>query len=164
MSNERFVIEGVSYWASTVEVNKLSNKYQVDIAIDDKKTLAKLKKLGINIKEKGEKGTFVTAKSDNKPSVIDAKKNVLSDYTLIGNGSRIKVVVNHYTSNFRGTTYNSLGLNAIQVLELKEYNTGGGLDLFGEEKGYTSDTVTKTDVVSGREITFEDIEDTDLFK
>lgn len=160
MSNENFIVEGIVHWANINEPNQ-KGRYDVVISIDDKVMLKKLKGLGFTLKEKEGKGYCVTLKTKNKPTIVDAKKNILSGEILLGHGSKIRAIVNHYKVAYEGKYYDCLGLNHLQILELKEYNPGGGLDLFGEEKGYVADT---TDSKADSPITFEDIEDTDLFK
>ena len=70
-------------------------------------------------------------------SLIDSKGNKINDAPNIGSGSRIKLCVEPYAyfSPLLGVGY-TLRLKAAQIIELKEYDSGGGGGFgFGSEDG-----------------------------
>lgn len=111
-----------------------SNKYQADIVFDSgtKKIIQPLLNKKQKIKDLGEGKYSVTLKSTLKPKVIDKSKKILSDDVLstIGNGTKAIVQVNQY-KGFRDELY--LGLSAIKIIELKEYNS---LDFGDDDEDY----------------------------
>lgn len=166
MSNkkETLVLQGTAFWASVRQPNKDSGKFQLDLSIDAA-TAALLETKGIKVKNavKGvgvqkvrpedERGNFVTIKSgltDKQtnqlipPKVVDSKNNVIGSDVLIGNGSVVRVRTNVFDYNFKGKTGTSLGLQALQVLELVEYN---GNTAFDEVEGFTVGTTVENSLV-----------------
>lgn len=77
---------------------------------------------------------------DQKPVVVDAKRNPMSGDSLIGNGSLVKVAyetIPYFVAATKvvGVT---LRLKGLQVLELNEYaNKGAGM--FDDEDGYVEE-------------------------
>lgn len=141
--NERFRISGKAFWAHVTEVNKLSQKFQMDLSIDEE-TAKALEAKGVEIKTndrddegkpENHRGKYVTLKSEYPPKLFDAKKNEITKKTLVGNGSVINVATHVYDWKFGRDTGTSLGLDAIQLVELVEYKDSMG-DLFDETDGY----------------------------
>lgn len=133
-----FTVTGLSYYASVRSVNKLSNKYQMDLSIGTE-TKKELQGKGIKIKNKGdERGDFVTLVSQKyAPKVLDSQLNTTEDSLLIGNGSTVTV----QTSVFdwvgpTGTKGKSLNLGTVQIIDLVPYEVKGGLK--PTKGGYTS--------------------------
>jgi len=83
----------------------------------------------------------LTAKGKLKdaPIVVDSKKNLWPQETLIGNGSKIKVAFTPWGWEMAGAKGMSLELEQVQVLELVEY-AGRDADPFAEEDGYVVET------------------------
>lgn len=83
----------------------------------------------------------MTAKGHVKdaPIVVDSKKNLWPQETLIGNGSKIKVAFSPWGWEMAGAKGMSLELEQVQVLELVEY-AGRDADPFAEEDGYVVST------------------------
>ena len=131
-TNTQYVIKGATlYWASLHEVNKYSEKYQVNatnLSSDDE---AALTAMGINVrdgKEKGkpEMGMYIVAKANRPVTVVDAKRNTLSDATNVGNGSKGNVCVSAFPYDHpTGGKGVGCGLQAVQITELVEYSAAG---------------------------------------
>ena len=68
--------------------------------------------------------------------VVDAKGNTITEQLKVGNGSVVKVAFdpNLYFTPTAGAGV-SLRLTGVQIIELKEYESGNSLG-FGEEEGY----------------------------
>jgi len=75
------------------------------------------------------------------PAVYDSRKNPWPAGVLIGNGSKVKVAFSCWGWEDKfGKKGISLSLEAVQVLDLVEYQHRDPADAFGEENGYVVDT------------------------
>ena len=85
--------------------------------------------------------------SQIKVLVVDAKRNVMTGETLIGNGSTVKVAYEPapYLIPSSKQVGVSLRLKGVQVIELAEYG-GGGASMFDEEDGFVEERVEKDTV------------------
>lgn len=136
MSEKRdpLFIAGTAFWTKIAEPqlnDRNEEEYVMDVSVKDAATKKVLQDAGIKLKnkdaqlvEKGQakQGDFVTCKSKYRPTVIDSDKNELPSNTLIGNGSKVIVKATPYTWNFKGKSGVSLGLTAVQVIDLVEYS------------------------------------------
>lgn len=110
-----------------------SNKYQVDVVLDDvaKKAVEGLKSNRQKFKEK-DGDTLITLKSSVKPHVYVVDKGIkrlMTDEELksVGNDTVAHVKVNQYNTQKYGMF---AGLGAIKIVELKQYT---GDDDFGDD-------------------------------
>lgn len=125
------ILAGSTKWAKVTEAtgpNELSEKYQLDLYLDDA-SIASIKGIGAEniLKDKGE-GVYITAKSKLLPKVYDASRQAFTG--RIGNGSllRIKVLVKEWEAlKKKGIT---AYLNGIVIVKLEEYNSLGDDALF----------------------------------
>ena len=121
-------------WASVHEVNEMSGKYQVDAINLNKKQVKSLEAEGIEVqtcdRDEDNRGQFVTLKSTRPIKVVDMSKAPLTD--LVGNGSVCNIAWNPFDWKFKKKTGISAGLQALQVVNLVTYESGG-VDEFDEE-------------------------------
>lgn len=77
---------------------------------------------------------------DQKPIVVDAKRNPMDSNNLIGNGSTVKVAFEPIPYVMASTKQVgvSLRLKGVQVIELVEYGNGGA-SMFDEEDGFVAE-------------------------
>lgn len=77
---------------------------------------------------------------DQKPIVVDAKRNPMDSNNLIGNGSTVKVAFEPIPYVMASTKQVgvSLRLKGVQVIELVEYGNGGA-SMFDEEEGFVAE-------------------------
>lgn len=77
---------------------------------------------------------------DQKPIVVDAKRNPMDSNNLIGNGSIVKVAFEPIPYVMASTKQVgvSLRLKGVQVIELVEYGNGGA-SMFDEEDGFVAE-------------------------
>lgn len=77
---------------------------------------------------------------DQKPIVVDAKRNPMDSNNLIGNGSIVKVAFEPVPYVMASTKQVgvSLRLKGVQVIELVEYGNGGA-SMFDEEEGFVAE-------------------------
>jgi hypothetical protein len=80
--------------------------------------------------------------------VVDAKRNVLTDIPLVGNGSDIRI--NVYANPYYMASTKQVGISLIwskmQIINLIEYSSGGGNSDFDEEDGFTASAKPKADL------------------
>ncbi len=130
MSQDSFNLVGKAFYSSVHTPNSLSGKYQTDLSVDDE-TALKLKTVGIETKIKidpatnkaDERGQYVTLKSEYAPKVVDSRNNQIPNTVLIGNGSTVEVKTHIYEWKFKTKSGSSLGLDAVQVLDLVTYTS-----------------------------------------
>lgn len=111
------------YWPNLYERNRMSGKFQVDLAQLNDAQVEKLEELGVNVRNKGnEEDNFVTAKSSNyeiKP--YDTSGNELKD-TVVGNGTKATVLFDTYKwKQPTGKTGVSISIKKLIITDLVEY-------------------------------------------
>lgn len=146
--NKRFKFAGKAFWAHVSEVNKLSQKFQVDVSVDDE-TVKKLQDLGIDVKTsdkddegkpENHRGNYVTLKSTYPPKIYDSKGKEVTKKLAIGNGSEVNIATHTYEWKFGRDTGTALGLDAVQIVKLNPYKDSMG-DMFDVvDDGYDSST------------------------
>ena len=144
-TKEYHYVEGTAYWAAVVAPNTtFEPQWKIDVALD----AAGIEQVngieGVVIKNKDdERGDFISLKrnvedrSGNKkpaPKVIDSQNNAWDD-KLIGNGSKVCVKFHTYPYNYRGKSGISAELDAVQVIDLVEYNSADS-GFQARENGY----------------------------
>jgi hypothetical protein len=122
---EIFKLENVELmWPFLYERNKLSGKYQVDLVNLNKEQVEAIEKTGVPVKQKEDKGFFVTCKSTNyEITPYDKNGDVISKETKVGNGSRADIVLKPYSwKSPTGQSGMSLGISKLVVKDLNVYN------------------------------------------
>lgn len=82
-------------WSSLNEPNRMSGKYQVDLANLSKAATEALEMMGLNVRQKDGQGNFITAKSQHPIRIYDTDGDEIKGI-LVGNGSKAKAVVSYY--------------------------------------------------------------------
>lgn len=120
METKPMKIEADIMWAFLDTPNNLSGKYQVDLCNLSKNAIKALEGLGVNVRNKDDKGFFVTAKSKNYPisAVDEAGKPITAK---VGNGSRGVALIKPYSYNMNGKAGVGIGINKLVVTKLIEY-------------------------------------------
>lgn len=101
-----------------------------------------------NLKFKAKLKATVRGRDNNtykqKPIVVDAKRTPMTEETLIGNGSVVKVAYEPVTYVMASSKQVgvSLRLKGVQVIELVEYGNKNATSMFDEEDGYQTEPVT----------------------
>jgi hypothetical protein len=122
---EIFKLENVELmWPFLYERNKLSGKYQVDLVNLNKEQVEAIEKTGVPVKEKEDKGFFVTCKSTHyEITPYDKNGDVINKETKVGNGSRADIVLKPYSwKSPTGQSGMSLGISKLVVKDLNVYN------------------------------------------
>ena len=125
------VLEGPVYWASLSVPNATFEPvtYQVTLVVDQS-TAREFEGKGFKIKEIDEQPALFFRKYYNRPDgttnppvrVVDKAKNPLD--VAVGNGSKVKIQYQPRVIENKYGIFNWLELQAIQVLDLVEYNNG----------------------------------------
>jgi hypothetical protein len=114
-------IEADIMWAFLDTPNKMSGKYQVDLCNLSKSAIKALEDIGVNVRNKEDKGFFVTAKSANYAiKTEDETGNPIS--AKVGNGSRGIALIKPFSYNVNGKKGVGVGINKLVVTKLVEYN------------------------------------------
>lgn len=111
------------YWPNLYERNRMSGKFQVDLALLSDEQVEKLEDLGIAVRNKGnEEENFVTAKSakyEIKP--YDTSGNELKD-VVVGNGTKATVLFDTYEwKSPTGNKGTSISIKKLVITDLVEY-------------------------------------------
>lgn len=130
--NKPIKIKGTAYWANLSKKNQLSDAYQVDIGDLSDSAVKALESIGIEAKHKEAQGFYITCKSKYPIDVYDSGKNKLED-VIVGNGSKVEVVVGSYEWKFKNKKGVSPSLKSFVVKELVEYKTPDEVDVDAEE-------------------------------
>lgn len=121
MDTKQMKIEADLMWAFLDTPNAMSGKYQVDLCNLSNNAIKALEELGVNVRNKDDKGFFITAKSKNYPiSAIDEKGAPI--FAKVGNGSRGIALIKPYAYKVNGKSGVGVGINKLIVTKLVEYN------------------------------------------
>lgn len=121
METKPMKIEADIMWAFLDTPNTMSGKYQVDLCNLSKNAIKALEEVGVNVRNKDDKGFFVTAKSKNYAiTAIDEAGNPIT--AKIGNGSRGIALIKPYAYKMNGKAGVGVGINKLIVTKLVEYN------------------------------------------
>lgn len=121
METKPMKIEADIMWAFLDTPNTMSGKYQVDLCNLSKNAIKALEEVGVNVRNKDDKGFFVTAKSKNYAiTATDEAGNPIT--AKIGNGSRGIALVKPYAYKMNGKAGVGVGINKLIVTKLVEYN------------------------------------------
>ena len=125
------VLEGPVYWASLSVPNSTFDPptYQATLVVDQK-TADEFESKGFKIKEIDEQPALFFRKYYQRPDgttnppvrVVDKAQNPLD--VAVGNGSKVRVQYQPRVIENKYGIFNWLELQAVQVLDLVEYNNG----------------------------------------
>jgi len=108
-------------WANLVEENKLSGKYQVNLANLSSNAVDALEEMGINVRNKAEQGEFITCKSSKPIRAYDTDGTEIKG-VLIANNSKAKAVIGHYDwTSPSGAKGRSPSLMKLVITDLIQY-------------------------------------------
>jgi len=140
------IVEGTAYWASITRPNeKFEPMWRVDVALSDKDA-EEFKSKGVNLKESviedktvnnlvtfKRKVSKANGDRNSQPTLVDADKKPLDK--IVGNGSKVKVMYKSYDWNYKGKTGTGLDLQAVQVVDLIEYQPREDFNVEKSENG-----------------------------
>lgn len=160
-THENIRLNGVKIqWAKLAQPSEMSGKYQVDIIGLTDEQVDQLKAAGCSVKNGADRkkpdpalGNYVTPSATQPVTVVDSMRKQLEAEELerIGNGTIANVIVKPYDWTFKNKKGIGVGLQAVQIVELKEYR--GAVDMFdAEEGGYVAPA--KEPVVAEDDVAF----------
>tara|TARA_S200002703_G_C3733658_1_gene225520 strand:+ start:453 stop:887 length:435 start_codon:yes stop_codon:yes gene_type:complete len=133
-------VNGTAYWASITSPNtRFDPVYTVDLVVDEK-TADGFRSKGYVVKDKEYGPTIVIKRKVNQangkvrpaPRLVD-KFNKAVD-VMVGNGSTVKVQYKEWESNWKGKAFQGLELQAVQILDLVQYDAPDGSEFEVEEE------------------------------
>ncbi len=125
--SEVFKLEDVELmWPFLYERNKLSGKYQVDLVNLSSDAVEAIEKTGVTVKQKDDKGFYVTCKSSNyEITPYDKNNEVIPSSIRVGNGTKANIMVAPYSwKSPTGQKGMSLSIKKLVVTDLNKYEGG----------------------------------------
>lgn len=126
------VIEGKAYWSFVTTPNtKYTPAYSVNLVVDES-TADSFRDRGFTVKDMEEgPALIIKRKVDGKdgmvrqaPKLFDKSKREID--VNVGNGSHVKVQYKEWDTKWNGQVFKGLDFQAMQVLDLVEYNSPDG--------------------------------------
>lgn len=123
--SEVFKLDDVELmWPFLYERNKLSGKFQVDLVNLSDDQVQLIEKTGVSVRQKDDKGFFITCKSTNyEITPYDKNGDVIPANVKVGNGSKATIMLKPYSwKSPTGTSGMSMGISKLVVTDLNAYN------------------------------------------
>jgi len=117
---ERVKIKADVMWAYLEKPNDMSGKYQVDLCNLSDPAVAALEDMGIAVRQKEDKGYFITCKSSNPIKAYDKNGDQLD--ATVGNGSGAIAMVGFYEWTFKNKEGRSPSLKKLVITDLVSYD------------------------------------------
>lgn len=125
-NNKPITIATTLNWAFLDKVNGLSGKYQVDLSELSPAAVEALEMMGIPVRNKADRGDYITAKSTHPIRVYDTDSNEIKGVS-VGNGTKAKVVLSGYEwKNPAGKKGVSATLIKVVITDMVEYEAKEG--------------------------------------
>lgn len=128
------VLQGKAFWTSVTTPNtNYEPVYSVNLVVDEE-TAEKFRNDGYAIKDMEEGPALVIKRKVNGPNGMVRQAPKLMDKTKneidvnVGNGSEVKVQYKPWESQWKGKTFKGLDFQAMQVLNLVEYQAADGAE------------------------------------
>ena len=126
-NTQRVKVKADIMWAYLDKPNDMSGKYQVDLCNLSDPAVQALEDMGLAVRQKEDKGYFITCKSQNPIRAYDRDGDPIEGIS-IGNGSKAVAMVGSYSWNFKNKEGVSPSLKKLVVEELVAYEGEGGSD------------------------------------
>lgn len=119
-NTNRVKVKADIMWAYLDKQNDMSGKYQVDLCNLSDPAVKALEDLGVAVRQKDDKGYFITCKSNNPIRAYDSDGDVLEGIT-VGNGSKAVALISTYAWKWKGKEGVSPSLRKLVIDELVAY-------------------------------------------
>lgn len=126
-NTQRVKVKADIMWAYLDKPNDMSGKYQVDLCNLSDPAVQALEDMGLAVRQKEDKGYFITCKSTNPIRAYDRDGDAINGIS-IGNGSKAIAMVGSYAWNFKNKEGLSPSLKKLVVEELVAYEGEGVSD------------------------------------
>jgi hypothetical protein len=134
------VLEGKAYWAFVTTPNtKFTPAYSVNLVVDDE-TASSFRTRGFTVKDMDEGPALIIKRKVDGPRGMVREAPKLYDKSKreidvsVGNGSHVKVQYKEWETSWNGQDFRGLDFQAMQVLDLIEYNAPDGAEFDVEEE------------------------------
>lgn len=107
-------------WAYLDTPNEMSGKYQVDLCNLSAKAVDALEGMGIEVRNKDDRGYYITCKSKNPIRAYDDTGLEMTG-VIVGNGSKSIAVVGSYDWTWKNKEGTSPSLKKLVVTDLVSY-------------------------------------------
>jgi hypothetical protein len=119
-NTQRIKVKADIMWAYLDKPNDMSGKYQVDLCNLSDGAVGALEGMGVTVRQKEDKGYFITCKSTNPIRAYDRDGDVIEGIS-IGNGSKAVAMIGTYSWTFKNKEGTSPSLKKLVVDELVAY-------------------------------------------
>ena len=135
------VLEGKAYWSFVTTPNtKFTPAYSVNLVVDDD-VADGFRNRGFTVKDTDDgPALIIKRKVDGPrgmireaPKLYDKSKRVIN--VTVGNGSHVKVQFKEWETQWNGQDFKGLDFQAMQVLDLIQYDAPDGAEFDVEEDG-----------------------------
>jgi len=129
---QRVKIKADVMWANLDKPNEMSGKYQVDLCNLSDPAVQALESMGLTVRQKEDKGYFITCKSNQPIRPFDKTGETL-DGVAVGNGSKAVAMVGSYAWTFKNKEGVSPSLKKLVIDELVTYDDAEPVALDDDE-------------------------------
>ncbi|MEK9695778.1 MAG: hypothetical protein VW270_08430 [Candidatus Poseidoniales archaeon] len=119
-NTQRVKIKADVMWAYLDRQNEMSGKYQVDLCNLSDAAVQALEDMGLTVRQKEDKGYFITCKSNNPIKPLDNKGDTIEGVS-VGNGSKAVALVGFYEWTWKNKQGVSPSLKKLVIDKLETY-------------------------------------------
>ena len=131
--SQRVKIKADVMWAYLDRQNEMSGKYQVDLCNLSDAAVNALEGMGLTVRQKDDKGYFITCKSNNPIKAFDKNGDII-DGVSIGNGSKAEALVGFYEWRYQKKEGVSPSLKKLVITELQAYEDAEAVSEMGDDE------------------------------
>jgi hypothetical protein len=131
--SQRVKIKADVMWAYLDRQNEMSGKYQVDLCNLSDAAVNALEGMGLTVRQKDDKGYFITCKSNNPIKAFDKNGDII-DGVSIGNGSKAEALVGFYEWRYQKKEGVSPSLKKLVITELQAYEDAEAVSDMGDDE------------------------------
>jgi len=135
------VVEGKAYWSFVTTPNtKFTPAYSVNLVVDDE-VASTFRGRGFTIKDMDEGPALIIKRKVDGPNGMVREAPKLYDKSkrevdiTVGNGSHVKVQYKEWETQWNGQDFRGLDFQAMQILDLVEYDAPAGAEFDIEDEG-----------------------------
>lgn len=126
-NTQRVKISADVMWAYMDRPNEMSGKYQIDLCQLSDAAVNALEGMGITVRQKEDKGYFITCKSNNPIRAYATNGDTLEGIS-IGNGSKAVAMITPYSWKYQKKEGVSPSLRKLTINELVTYEGNESVD------------------------------------
>jgi hypothetical protein len=130
---QRVKIKADVMWAYLDRQNEMSGKYQVDLCNLSDAAVNALEEMGLTVRQKDDKGYFITCKSNNPIKAFDKNGDII-DGISIGNGSKAEALVGFYEWRYQKKEGVSPSLKKLVITEIQAYEDAESVSDMGDDE------------------------------